>query len=344
MATASTLFSSISNPKITAENLFCRNASLKTLLCLLAGICCTFSAKFSGSTLQEAMSYAIKNQTNPLTISATGYAPYIEARARKASQKTGPLSQAEKNAQRIRDYWIRQDFANEIEQYAKDHEKDLFRNRWECAADKKGLYSRVQWEMDKINDQMDHELDKRRNRLSELLKSEEDALMKESFAPKEDPESRHERMLSRYKELRMQKEEERVKVAEEKKEQQFKRNCEELRTLMSRKIATEIAEEGRKARYEKMCDAKERDKEEALYADMWLRDAEAKKEKEDRDEKEKKRHDAKYGGYIKDQMQQKRLEKQKVLREKETDAEIRVRSLFCICMDDILIGENYKIC
>ncbi|GIX83905.1 hypothetical protein CEXT_629831 [Caerostris extrusa] len=32
------------------------------------------------STLQEAMSYAIKNQTNPLTITATGYAPYIETR------------------------------------------------------------------------------------------------------------------------------------------------------------------------------------------------------------------------------------------------------------------------
>ncbi|CAL1288889.1 unnamed protein product, partial [Larinioides sclopetarius] len=51
-------------------------------------------------------------------------------------------------------------------------------------------------------------------------------------------------MLCRYKELKMQKEAERQKMADEKKEQQFKRNCEELRTLMSKKIASETAEEG----------------------------------------------------------------------------------------------------
>ncbi|GIX79648.1 hypothetical protein CEXT_543691 [Caerostris extrusa] len=123
----------------------------------------------------------------------------------------------------------------------------------------------------------------------------------------------------------------------------FRRNCEELRTLMSRKIATEIAEEGRKARYEKMCDAKEKDREEALYADMWLRDAEAKKEKEDRDEKEKKRIDAKYGDTSGTRCSIRGSKNRKCSERKRRTRKSGVRSLFFICMDTILIGDGYKI-
>ncbi|KAF8771481.1 hypothetical protein HNY73_018899 [Argiope bruennichi] len=166
----------------------------------------------------------VKNQTNPLTIEATGYGPYIHARAARATQKGKGvhLTKAEKDAQMIRDYWVRQDFLKGIQDYAANHHRDLFRNRWECAADKKGLYSRVQWEVDKVTAKMDEELEKRRSRLAELLKSEEDMYLKESLSPHEDEETKTSRMLCRYKELKMQKEAERQKLAEEKKEQQFK--------------------------------------------------------------------------------------------------------------------------
>ncbi|GFX32470.1 uncharacterized protein TNCV_2173881 [Trichonephila clavipes] len=168
------------------------------------------------------MAFAAKNQTNPVTIAATGYKPYIEARAFRASQKKGvALSKAERNAQKIRDYWAQQDVSHQIKDYAESHEKTLFRNRWECAADKKSLYSRVQWQMDKITSKMDEDLDRRRNRLTDLLRNEEDMLLKESLSQEEDEESKHARMFSRYTKLKMQKEADRQKVAEEKKEQQF---------------------------------------------------------------------------------------------------------------------------
>ncbi|CAL1288890.1 unnamed protein product, partial [Larinioides sclopetarius] len=156
----------------------------------------------------------MKNQTNPLTISATGYAPYLESRAAHATQKGkgAILTKAEKNAQMARDYWVRQDFYQGIKDYAAKHDKDLFRSRWECAADKKGLYSRVQWEVDKVTAMMDEELEKRRSRLAELLKSEEDMYLKESLAQHEDEETKTARMLCRYKELKMQKEAERQKM------------------------------------------------------------------------------------------------------------------------------------
>ncbi|GBM22807.1 hypothetical protein AVEN_226477-1 [Araneus ventricosus] len=271
------------------------------------------------------MAFRVKNQTNPLTITATGYAPYIESRAARATQKGrgAPLTKAERNAQMVRDYWIRQDFYQDIKDYAAKHDRDLFRSRWECAADKKGLYSRVQWEVDKVTAKMDEELEKRRSRLAELLKSEEDMYLKESLAQHEDEETKTARMLCRYKELKMQKEAERQKMADEKKEQQFKRNCEELRTLMSKKIASETAEEGRRLRCERLAEAEEKNREEEIYAELWLKDTEAKQQREEKEEESRRQRDAEYAQLVSQQVQERRLEKQRKLREKETDAEIR---------------------
>ncbi|GFY60579.1 uncharacterized protein TNIN_231271 [Trichonephila inaurata madagascariensis] len=272
------------------------------------------------------MTFAAKNQTNPVTIAATGYKPYIEARAFRASQKKGvALSKAERNAQKIQDYWAQQDVLHQIKDYAESHEKTLFRNRWECAADKKSLYSRVQWEMDKITSKMDEDLDRRRNRLTDLLRNEENMLLKESVSQGEDEESKHARMLSRYTELKIQKEADRQKVAEEKKEQQFRNNCEELRTRMSRKLQQQTIEDGRKIECERRCGGESKNEEEAMYAELWEKDVWARKQREEKEEELKKQRDVEYSKYVTEQMEEKRLEKMRKLREKETEAEIRVR-------------------
>ncbi|GFR05066.1 uncharacterized protein TNCT_384761 [Trichonephila clavata] len=274
------------------------------------------------------MAFAAKNQTNPVTIAATGYKPYIEARALRGSQKKGvAVNKAERNALKIREYWAQQDVFQQIKDYAESHEKTLFRNRWECAADKKSLYSRVQWEMDKITSKMDQDLNRRRNRLTDLLKNEEDMLLKDSVCEVEDEESKHVRMLSRYTELKMQKEAERQKVAEEKKEQQFRNNCEELRARMSRKLQQQTIEDGRKIECERRCGGQNKSQEEALYTELSEKDVRARKQREEKEEELKKQRDVEYSKYITEQMEEKRLEKMRKLREKETEAEIRVRRL-----------------
>lgn len=73
-------------------------------------------------------------------------------------------SKAHRRAQAIRAYWQRKHFLDDLSEYAHKHEVDLFRNQWECEADKKALYSRVRWEMNKVTSQMDEELEKRRAR------------------------------------------------------------------------------------------------------------------------------------------------------------------------------------
>ncbi|XP_035213430.1 cilia- and flagella-associated protein 53-like [Stegodyphus dumicola] len=265
------------------------------------------------------MAFSAQNHTNPMVIEATGYAPYIKARAQRAAADGSRMdSKANRQAQAIRDYWNRQNFLDDISEYAKLHDRDLFRNQWECAADKKSLYSRVQWEVDKVTAKMDEELERRRTRLNDLLKAEEQKHLQAIEPVPQVVDSQA--LLERYKELKVQKEMERQKVAKEKEEQQFRRNCDELRNLMSRKIQKLTVEDGKRIAQEAARERAERNREENMYADLWVQDTEAKRQREEKEEEVKKARDKENVDFVKAQILQKAVDKQKALREKENDA------------------------
>ncbi|XP_054717423.1 cilia- and flagella-associated protein 53-like [Uloborus diversus] len=264
------------------------------------------------------MSFAAKNETNPAVIDATGYTPYVRARSASRDSRGGIANRKE---DAVRAYWDHQNFLADLQQYSVQHERELFRSRWECDADKKSLYSRVRWEMDKVAAGMEEDLERRRNRLAEVLKSEEEMYLDEICrGSHEDPEEKKARMLSRYVELKTQKELERKKLAEEKREQQFRRNCNELRQLVSHKIHHETAEEGKKLLLEKEQEAQAKQAEERMYEELWQRDCEAKQQKDEKEEEYRKKIRVKYAEEVSDQILQKKLEKQKRRQDVETEA------------------------
>lgn len=71
----------------------------------------------------------------------------------------------------------------------------------------------------------------------------------------------------------------------------------------------------------------EKNREDAMYAELWAKDREAKQLKETQEAEEKRKKDIENEKFIQDQILKNRLAKQKKLREKEHDAAVMVRCL-----------------
>ncbi|GFX32472.1 transposable element Tcb1 transposase [Trichonephila clavipes] len=105
---------------------------------------------------------------------------------------------------------------------------------------------------------------------------------------------------------------------------------------MSRKLQQQTIEDGRKIECERRCGGESKNEEEALYAELWEKDVWARKQREDKEEELKKQRGVEYSKYVTEQMEEKRLEKMRKLREKETEAEIR-RSLLRLVLRSRLL-------
>lgn len=270
------------------------------------------------------MAFLAKNQTNPLIIDVTGYTPYSAARLRRAQESKSADSKTRQRDAAIRDYWIRRNYLEDVENYVVRHHKDLFRSRWECATDKKGLYSRIKWEMNKVYEKRKQELEQRRNRLSDMLREEEQMYLKEISMPPETLEGRKQKLESRYEHLRNEKEKERRAIAEEKKEQQFRLNCDELRCRVSKKTRDQIYVEGQELGQVKDHLVKEKDKEEEMYAKLWIKDSQAKEERENDEKCQTTARNMEYKNYIQEQIEEGELKKLKDAEVKEEEAKLLV--------------------
>jgi len=140
---------------------------------------------------------------------------------------------------------------------------------------------------DRVNETLNNEevhLDKKRTRLRDLMVKDEDDYEKEMKALTETPEQRYERMKARATMLKSKREAERLKVVEEKRKQQWKNKCEEVRPILSRRQTVEVFR-GRDEQVAMKALKEQRKKEtEAMYADMWAKDRLAKCAREERQE------------------------------------------------------------
>ncbi|XP_015928114.2 cilia- and flagella-associated protein 53-like [Parasteatoda tepidariorum] len=286
-----------------------------------------------------------ENVTNSAVIKATCYCPCAQPSktARASSSTSRHMTGADRSGQAIRDYWKRQDFLDQITDYAQRQEKELIRNQWEHEAERKAFYSRVQWEMDKIKGKMEEDLEKRRKRLSDLLKEEEaEYLIEESTSFHEDPGEKQQRMLDRYCELKTQKERKRQQIVLEKKEQQFKLNCDELRTELSKKMQRQAVEDGKRIIRERQAESEQKIREEELYEQLLRMDCEAKRQKEEKEEEERKKTDIAYSRYIEDQREAMKSKKLRRLREKEEEAEIMAEQKRLMELEELCEREKNK--
>ncbi|KAL6083327.1 hypothetical protein STEG23_024175 [Scotinomys teguina] len=170
----------------------------------------------------------------------------------------------------------------------KSKEQDRLRTDWIQHNDRKYFDSLVQ---SRVKDAMQGFIintEERRNKLRELLASEENEYFTEMQLKGETIEEKKERMRERTKLLREKKEKERQHFVAEKLEQQFREGCEELRNKLVSIHELKVSEE-RKAQVAFNEELKRRNLvEEQMYARLWEEDRLAKEQREAHEERRQK--------------------------------------------------------
>lgn len=128
-------------------------------------------------------------------------------------------------------------------------------------------------------------IEDRRERLRELLQQEELGYLQEMADKEETVIERQAKMRERAKLLKEKREEERLSFVHDKLEQQFRDQCEELRSTMSKRHQDEVAAERMEQLRIKSDQEQALKTEEDMYAAMWYEDMEAKARREEENTK-----------------------------------------------------------
>ncbi|KAM7076798.1 LOW QUALITY PROTEIN: cilia- and flagella-associated protein 53-like [Ciconia maguari] len=150
---------------------------------------------------------------------------------------------------------------------------------WQQRNEQKWLHSVVQRKVDATMQEYLAGTDERRERLRELLEAEESRYFAEMESLEETVLEKQEKMRERAKLLR-EREKERQQLVAEKREQQFREQCEELCVQQMKKHQKELCEDrlAQLALKEEL--KKQQKKEEQMFAELWKEDRLAKEKRE----------------------------------------------------------------
>jgi len=155
------------------------------------------------------------------------------------------------------------------------------KNEWQHATDKKIQVNTVDRRVKTLLQANQTSIEERRDRLRSLLESDEKQYLLEMDAKEETVIERQAKMREKAKALKEKRECERLNVVQEKLEQQWRENCEELRSTVSHRhthqVATERLEQLRIQDDMKLAQRED----EIAFADLWHADMLAKARKEE---------------------------------------------------------------
>lgn len=157
------------------------------------------------------------------------------------------------------------------------------KSEWEKFADKKLQSNVVARRVEALLMREKISLEERRDRLRELLITEEEQYLAEMEAKEESIEDRQESMRQRAKELKEKREHERKSFVAMKLDQKFREECEELRSHQSKMKQDELFNERKTQMAEKMNKYQTEKEVEQMYAELWEQDRilKAKREEEE---------------------------------------------------------------
>lgn len=212
-------------------------------------------------------------------------------RTRRTREHTGPtphsvairakLPSAKPPEHLILERRRKEDLREEAIQITKYNKMFDLKNDWERITDRSIQKNTVQRRVKELISRKGLELDGRREKLRELLVAEEDVFLKEMEAQQETMEERQQKMSVRAKELKQKREAERLKVVQEKLDQQWREQCEELRGVLSRRHQDEVCVDRMNQLALKADMERKKQEEERLYADLWEQDRLAKAAREE---------------------------------------------------------------
>lgn len=160
------------------------------------------------------------------------------------------------------------------------------KSEWEKATDRRIKSNTIHRRVEKLMQRGTFSLEDRRERLREMLLSEEQMYIEAMEAKEETTLERQAKMRERAKFLKEKREQERLKLAQEKYDQRWRDNCEELRSTLTQRHQDEVFQE----RHEQLRMKEEQKKKEAevesFYADLWAEDIAIKSQREEETAKE----------------------------------------------------------
>ncbi|XP_031565537.1 cilia- and flagella-associated protein 53-like [Actinia tenebrosa] len=155
------------------------------------------------------------------------------------------------------------------------------KSEWEKATDKRIQRNTIVRRVDRLMQSETFNLEDRRERLREMLLKEEEDHIKEMEAKEETTIERQAKMRERAKFLKQKHEQERLQFVQEKLDQRWREECEELRATLSKRHQDDVFTE-RSDQIRMKEEQKKREKEiESMYADLWEKDVQAKKLREE---------------------------------------------------------------
>ncbi|NP_001038595.2 cilia- and flagella-associated protein 53 [Danio rerio] len=167
----------------------------------------------------------------------------------------------------------------EVLEFTKDQSSCDVRMRWERNTQRRVVSATVNRHLQDALDQYQMGIDEKRERLRELLESEELELFKEMEAKKETVLERQAKMHEGAKTLRERRESERQRVVADKLDQLFREQSEELRAVQIKRRQDQVCTERESQIRTKEEVRRVQEEEEKLFAQMWESDRLAKEER-----------------------------------------------------------------
>ncbi|XP_072272553.1 cilia- and flagella-associated protein 53 [Pyxicephalus adspersus] len=174
------------------------------------------------------------------------------------------------------------DLREQMLAFTKDNDIKDLKSKWELITDHKILHNTVQRKVNETMEDYRMQVEERRDRLKALLETEELKYIQEMESMEETTLERQAKMRERARSLRERREKERLALVAEKRDQQFREQCEELRALKSRMHQNEVCTERMAQLALKEELERQRKEEENLFAELWERDRLAKVENEEK--------------------------------------------------------------
>ncbi|CAL1530958.1 unnamed protein product [Lymnaea stagnalis] len=211
---------------------------------------------------------------------------------------------------------------NDIEHQVKEQKSRDLRTDFEASAEKRLLNANIKNRVKTLCQAAEFNLECRREKLRNLFESEEACYLKEIDEKQETVLERQAKMRVRAKFLKDKREAERLAYVQEKYDQQFKAQCEELRSTLSKRHQDQVCLDRLEQLRLKDETAKEEKALEDMYAKLWEQDMLEKAAREEREAKDLHERNRGVVDVLKRQMAALEAQKEESRRLKDEEAQL----------------------
>ncbi|KAJ7987123.1 hypothetical protein DPEC_G00335490 [Dallia pectoralis] len=258
---------------------------------------------------------ASQTRNKPQCREITGHTPHAVAiRAKFPSSRPPDYLTLERRKQ--------EDAQEKVLEFTKYQNICDLKTNWEKDTDRRIVLGTIARRVKDAMGQYQMSIDERRDRLHDMLEEEEMALLKEMETKKETVLEKQAKMRERAKLLRDRREGERKRVVEDKLEQLFREQSEELRAEQTRRRQEEVCTERAAQLRARQEEQRQAEDEQQLFARLWESDWQAKTERESLEAQRQRQSNLEQVAYLRVQMEAAVQHREQARRLQEEEAQL----------------------